>query len=144
MYVARPGESFAEAALLSDVYHCNAVAVARSRIVLFPRDSVLWSLQSNSGVAERFILLLASQVRTLRSRLELRNILSARDRIMHYLLLTSPEGRFVTLQTSLKDLAAELGLAHETLYRELARLEKDGLVKRQGNRIRILAEHTGD
>lgn len=137
MYRAEVGECFAEAALYSDTYHCNAVATKPSRVLLFPADQVRQAIRSNSATAEAFISRLAQQVRDLRSRLELRNVLSARDRILHYLLLVAGDSNEVTLETPLKAIASELGLAHETLYRELARLEEDGLVKRRGRSIRI-------
>lgn len=138
MYVAGAGESFAEAALLHDVFHCNAVAAETSRIIAFRKDSVLDLLRSDPGRAEQVILLLASQVRELRARLELRNILSAGDRILHYLLLVAEDG-VVALRTPLKDVAAELGLARETFYRELAGLEKAGLIRRTDREIHILS-----
>lgn len=135
MYVAAPGESFAEAALLHDVFHCDAIAARPSRIVVFPKNPVLEGLRSDPGKAEQVILLLASQVRDLRARLQLRNILSAGDRVMHYLLQEAAEDGVVRLRTALKDIAAELGLARETLYRELARLEDEGVIRRTGTQM---------
>ena len=137
MYLASPGETFAEAALFSETYHCDAVAIRPSRVRFLPREPVLRAIRDDAGTAEEIISLLASQVRTLRSRLETRNILSARDRIIHHLLLAAPEGGQVILDSSLMNLAAELGLAHETLYRELAALEKEGRLKRDGNTISL-------
>ena len=64
--------------------------------------------------------MLARQVMTLRTRLEQRNIHSARDRVRHYLAINAdPSGRTVVLSGTLKDMAAELGLTHEALYRTL-------------------------
>jgi CRP/FNR family transcriptional regulator, dissimilatory nitrate respiration regulator len=42
------------------------------------------------------------------------------------------------LHGTLKDLAAEIGLTHEALYRALAALERAGEVKRAGNRIMLV------
>jgi CRP-like cAMP-binding protein len=82
--------------------------------------------------------MLARQIMSLRTRLEQRNIQSARERIRHYLTLNAaPDGRTVTLGGSLKDLAGELGLTHEALYRTLAEMVADGEIERLRNRIRL-------
>ncbi len=139
MHTADAGESFAEASLFSPVYHCNSVVTTPSEILFYPKVKVLEIIHSVPEKAERFIALLASQVRTLRTRLELRNILSARERIFRYLLLTvSPQTSEVLIPVPFKQLAIELGLAHETFYRELAALEKDGIIKRSEKSIIIL------
>lgn len=139
LHRAKTGESFAEAALFSKMYHCHAIAEIPSRIIFYPKKSILNAFRNQPERAEAFIALLASQVRTLRARLELRNILSARERIFQYLLLVArPEDFEVVIEGSFKDLASELGLAYETLYRELSRLEKDGILKRRKKTIKIL------
>jgi hypothetical protein len=75
---------------------------------------------------------------TLRTRLEQRNIHSARDRIRHYLAVNvGADGRTVVLSGSLKELAAELGLAHEALYRTLAQMETDGEITRNERKIMV-------
>ena len=139
MQVANSDESFAEAALFSEVYHCNAITTVPSQVIFYPKQQILDTLRQYPEKAEEFIALLTFQVRALRTRLELRNILSARERILHYFLLrTTPDNPEVVIQDPLKDIAAELGLAHETFYRELAKLEKDGIIQRNDKTIKIL------
>ncbi len=58
----------------------------------------------------------------LRTRIEQRNIRSARERVRHFLILNAKaNGRVFELRGTLKDLAAELGLTHEALYRTFGR-----------------------
>jgi CRP-like cAMP-binding protein len=141
IHTALEGESFAEASLFSDVYHCNAVAVVPSRVAVCPREHLLRILRDDPRRAERFVALLSSQVRDLRTRLEFRSILSARERIMQYLQVMTPPGKAaLILPSSLKDIAAELGLAHETFYRELSSLETDGLIAREGSTVSVLRD----
>ncbi len=131
MHMAEANESFAEASLFSKTYHCDATATVPSRIVLYPKGDVLTALRLHPLMSIKYIALLSGQVKTLRARLELRSVLSARERILQYLLLyVDPNTRRVTLPGTLKDLAAELGLAHESVYRELKKLEEDGLIER--------------
>ena len=139
MYTAYSGDSFAEAALFSEAYHCNAIAACASVVHFYPKQEILDILLSNPQKFLEFTALLSSQVRSLRSKLELRNILSARDRILQYLLLTATPGQSsITIDSSLKDVAMELGLAQETLYRELSQLEEDGIISRDKKTIEFL------
>ena len=74
----------------------------------------------------------------LRTRLEQRNIRSARGRVRHYLAVKAdPSGRAVTLSGTLKEIAAELGLTHEALYRTLADMSAEGEIERRNTLIRL-------
>ena len=138
--VAESKEWFAEAALFSRVYHCYAVAARPSTVILFPKDEVLKRLREDEELSMRYIELLSSQVRDLRAGLALRSILSARERILQYLVSSADaDTGHVKLSGTLKGLAEYLGLAHETLYRELKKLEADGIIERADGRLVLLA-----
>ena len=131
LHTARAGELFAEAALFADAYHCDAVAAAPSRVRLYPKRPLLAAFRRDPALGERFMAVLARQIHTLRARIEERNIRSARERVLHHLALAaSADGRTVRLTGTVMDLAAEIGLTHEALYRTLAALEKDGALAR--------------
>lgn len=137
MYRALAGDTIAEAALFASSYHCDAVAVEPSRVLRLPGGAVRDALRSDPEAADALLAHLAGQVRSLRTRLETRSILSARDRILHHLRISASEDGRVALRSSLMGLAAELGLAHETLYREMAALEREGRVERRGRILRL-------
>lgn len=138
VFMTEAKASFAEAALFSATYHCYAIATRPTRLILFPKEGVLKALHENPQTALQYIALLSAQVRTLRTSLELRSILSARERILQHLLYCmNHDTSTVSLSGTLKDLAAHLGLAHETFYRELSRLERDGIIERGDNSIRV-------
>ena len=138
LQTAVAGETLAEASLFSSVYHCDAVALTEAVVRLYPKAAVLSELQRDSETGKAFAAMLARQVMALRTRLERRNIYSARDRIRHYLTVNAgADGRTVALTGTVKQLAAELGLSHEALYRVLARMEADGEIKRLGATIKI-------
>ena len=136
LHTARMGELFAEAALFASTYHCDAVAAVASRVRAIPKRQLLAAFRSDPVVGERFMAALAHQIHALRARLEERNIRSARDRILHRLALVGG-GRATPLDGTLMDLAAELGLTHETLYRALATLEREGVITRTKSDIRL-------
>jgi CRP-like cAMP-binding protein len=141
LYAASAGELFAEAALFSPIYHCDATTKRGATVRLYPKAKLLSELRQNPQAAETFMAILAHEIMNLRTRLAQRNIRSARDRVRHFLALNAgTDGRTVLLRGTLKDLAAELGLTHEALYRALADLAADGEIKRFKNKI-LLRNH---
>ena len=99
---------------------------------------MLAALDSNPKAAQAFTATLARQVMNLRTRIEQRNIRSARERVRHFLALNAgADGRTVALRETVKDLAAELGLTHEALYRTLAALERTGEIRRGREKITL-------
>jgi CRP-like cAMP-binding protein len=133
-----PGETFAEASLFSETYHCDAVASLPSVVHLLPKPAVLKVLSSEPDIAQAFMATLARQVMTLRTRLENRNLRTARERVLHHLgLQASGMDRVVRVNGNLKAMAAELGLTHESLYRTLATLETEGVIERGHGEIRL-------
>ena len=92
---------------------------------LYPKAAVLAAFARTARPAQAFTATLARQVMGLRTRLEQRNIRSARERVRHFLALNAgADGRSVALTGTLKEAAAELGLTHEAFYRTLAALER--------------------
>ena len=72
---------------------------------------------------------LAHQLQELRARMELRNIRSARERVLQYLRLRV-HNRSIAVEGRLQDIAAEIGITREALYRTLAALEAEGCLTR--------------
>ena len=136
LHVAGPGETLAEASLFSPQYHCDAIANTDAIVREYPKREVLAAFEKNPKAAQSFAETLAHQVMSLRTRVEQRNIRSARERLRHFLMLNvGSDSRTVVLRGTLKDLAAEIGLTHEALYRTLAALERSGEIKRKGDKI---------
>jgi CRP/FNR family transcriptional regulator, dissimilatory nitrate respiration regulator len=136
LHVAGPGETLAEASLFSSQYHCDAIASTNAIVRIYPKREVLAAFEQNQKAAQAFTGMLAHQVMSLRTRIEQRNIRSARERVRHFLTLNvGPDRRTVELPGTLKDLAAEIGLTHEALYRTLGALERSGEIKRRGEKI---------
>ncbi len=138
LHVAGPGETIAEASLFSPSYHCDAIASTDAVVRVYPKPAVLAAFEQDRKAAQAFTATLARQVMNLRTRIEQRNIRSARERVRHFLGLNAgDDGRTVTLGGTVKDLAVELGLSHEALYRTLAALERSGEIKRAKGKITL-------
>ena len=139
LHTARPGETLAEASLFAATYHCDAIAMTDAVVRLYPKAVLLAEFERDPGAAQAFMAMLAHQIMNLRTRLEQRNIHSAHDRIRHYLALnTGADGRTVKVTGTLKNLAAELGLTHEALYRTLADMAAAGEIERQKGKIKLV------
>jgi len=127
---------FVEAALFSDIFHCDAVATEPSRVRIYPKTALLGALNADPTSALSFLKLMAHQIIDLRQRLEVMKVRSAEERVRLYLdLHAGPDGRTVTLCSQLQDIASELGLTREAFYRTLASLERAGAIERGGSRI---------
>ena len=130
------GEFFVEAALFADAFHCDAVATEPSQVRVYPKAVVLNALRTDPTSAMSFLELMARQVIALRQRLELMKVRSAKERVILYLDLNAgPDRRTVNLRGQLQDIASELGLTREALYRTLASLERADAIERAGARI---------
>jgi len=91
LQVAASGDTFAEASLYSSTYHCDAIATTDAVVRLYPKAVLIDELERNPKAAQAFAAMLARQVMALRTRLEQRNIRSARDRVRHYLTVCRPK-----------------------------------------------------
>jgi CRP/FNR family transcriptional regulator, dissimilatory nitrate respiration regulator len=138
LHDARAGEFFAEASLDSSRYHCDAVASEASDLLQFPSTVLRQLLDADRAFSRQWTNLLARQLRTVRTRVERLSLKSASERVRHLMV---SEGRGprceVKLPGTLKDLARSLGLTHETLYRTLASLEREGVLEREGTVLRF-------
>lgn len=128
------GGFIAEASLDTRAYHCDAVAAKPTTLLLFPVAAFRAALEEDASFRRGWQSLLAREVRKLRAQCERLSLHSAADRITHYI---ESEGRngVVELNQSRKSWAAELGLTHEALYRALRRMQDEGTLHIDSNRI---------
>ncbi len=139
MQTVHAGQTFAEASLFSQRYHCDCCAEETSRLRFLPREQVLERLETNSGFALALTQQLALQLRQARLQTELSHIRSAKERVLTALRLQSNDAGQAALPSSWKDFAAQIGLSHEAVYRALAQLEKDGSLQRESRQVQLRA-----
>jgi CRP/FNR family transcriptional regulator, dissimilatory nitrate respiration regulator len=138
LHTPRAGELFAEASLFSENYHCDALAVTRCEVWLYPKELLVRLLRDDPRALWEFAATLARSLQSLRLRYELKQIRSAPQRVLQLLHLRCDANGIYRSEGTLKDTAAELGLTHEALYRALAVLERDGIIARGSAGIEIL------
>jgi len=138
LYVANAGESFAEASLSATHYHCDAIAETDSFVLVLPKADLLALMTSDPAQGVAFALALATQVRDLRTKLELRNVRSATERVLAWLRLQATgDSPQILLNRSWTLVAEELGLTREAVYRALAVLERAGRIARHDGGITL-------
>jgi CRP/FNR family transcriptional regulator, dissimilatory nitrate respiration regulator len=138
LHEARAREFFAEASLDSARYHCDAIAKQATQLIKIRGTELRRLLSVDREFSREWIDLLARQLRASRARIERLCLKSAADRILHLLM---SEGRGphheVALTGTLKDLAREIGISHEALYRTLASLQRRSIIERQDKVLRL-------
>jgi CRP-like cAMP-binding protein len=139
MHSVRPGELFAEASIFSARYHCDAIATMACEVLVYPKTELLRRLKDESEDLWAFAAELAHRLHEVRTRLELREIRPAPERVLQSLRLRSAANGTWKMDSTLKQFAEEIGLTHEALYRTLAMLERDGQIARSNDEIRLLS-----
>jgi len=114
---AGPGAVVAEASAYSSRYHCDAVAAEESVVAGLPKERFLCALDDEPSLAQSWSALLARSVQAARLRSEIRSLTRVADRLDAWF----GEGNGLPEKGRWQELAAELGVTREALYRELAR-----------------------
>ena len=114
---AGPGAVIAEASAYSDRYHCDAVAPTGTVVASLPKARFLTALADDPALAESWSAMLARSVQAARIRSEVRTLPKVADRLDAWL----GEGNELPEKGRWQDLASELGVTREALYRELSR-----------------------
>ena len=137
--IVRTNQALAEIALFAEIYPCTAIAEIDSKVISYPKDELLETLQLDPAMSRDFMEMLVEKIESLKFRLELRDIRVADKRVIYYLrhLVDYPTENTVVLDRPLKDIASDLGFTPETLSRALIKLETDGLISRS-DRVIVL------
>lgn len=114
---AGPGTVIAEASAYSARYHCDAVAAEEAVVAGLPKSRFLTALAQAPALAESWSAMLARSVQAARFRSEIRSLPKVADRLDAWL----GEGNALPEKGYWQEVAAELGVTREALYRELAR-----------------------
>ena len=114
---AGPGEVVSEASAYSATYHCDARAGCTSSVSLVPVPEFRRRLASDAALADLWAAHLARSVQATRLRAEIRSLRTVCERLDAWLGARGP----LPPKGAWQDLAAELGVTREALYRELAR-----------------------
>ncbi len=118
---ARPNDTFAEASLFLDHYHCTATAAQQSHLILCSRAAIVSLFDTDIDFARSMASRFAGQIQRTRRRVELLSIRSATERILEAL----NDG---LLLDDIQTFADAIGFAPETVYQNLAQLSEEGKI----------------
>jgi CRP-like cAMP-binding protein len=114
---AHPGQVLAEASAYSRTYRCDGRTVTAAILRSVPVARFRARLANDSKLSEIWASHLAHAVQAARMRAEVRTLRTVAERLDAWL----GEGRALPEKGHWQELAAELGVSREALYRELAK-----------------------
>ncbi|MGB6065502.1 MAG: Crp/Fnr family transcriptional regulator, partial [Desulfomonilaceae bacterium] len=143
LHILKPYKSFAETPLFTDSsnYPACAQAIEDSTLFYIPRVEFRRLLEEKSSLAIKVSEAFASRLMEL-NKMFGQLTASAEGKLARYMIneisangtIRKPEPVF-TLVISKKDLAAQLGIAVETLSRNLRKMKDDRLIRESSKRI---------
>ena len=104
--------------------------------LLIPAETLRWSMQRNTGIAENYMEALTDLGWFLSESIGALAAGSVRERLLRH--LRGRCGAAGTLTVSMTDLARQLGLGRASLYRAMDALEEEGVLERSGKQITLL------
>ena len=145
IHVFRVGESFAEAALVSDRgYPADARALEPTQVLLVQKDGILGLLKQHPELALRMLGSMSIHLRVLVGQLEDLALKDVETRLANWLVKRCPDSRSecpvrIELTMTKRVLAAELGTVSETFSRTLAKFREQGLISVKGKTLTVLS-----
>lgn len=114
---AGPGAILAEASLFAESYHCDASAAEDSVLRVVPLQLIRAALRDDPDLSSALARDLAHEVHRARAHAEILSLKTVAERVDAWMTLNDgslpPKGRW-------RQIASEIGVAPEALYRELA------------------------
>lgn len=130
------GGFLSEASLLTDVYHCDAIATHSGQAITIPIQA-LREAMANSTFSLKWVQLLSREIMRLRTQSERLGLKDIRSKLIHLIETEGNQGT-LALQSDIKSLGSEIGVTHEALYRVMAALEKEGVLRKYSGTLKLL------
>jgi CRP-like cAMP-binding protein len=124
----------AEASLVAERYHCDGVCRSACDLLALPLQDLRAAIDADAATRWAWIRLLSTQARQQRARIERHTLKSIRERLQHLVLTEGKAGVFHAPATRVQ-LAAELGVTPEALYRCLRSLQDAGELRVDGRKL---------
>lgn len=142
LHIVREGETVGAVPVFSgESFPANARAIAKSRLLFFPRDRFVRLIMEKPSLTMNILALLSMRLREFTVQIENLSLKEIPGRLAAYLLYLSKEQEnrdVIQLNISKLQLANLLGTGPESLSRALGSLKSRGLVEEKGGAIRLL------
>ncbi|WP_105436647.1 Crp/Fnr family transcriptional regulator [Neorhizobium sp. T25_13] len=114
---ANAGSILAEASVFADQHHCDAVALTPAKVAGVPVSSIRNLIENDPNFARAWIIHLSSELQNSRKRSEITALKTVTARLSAWTAWNDREPS----KGDWKNVAAEIGVSAEALYRELAK-----------------------
>ena len=145
LHIFGPGQPFGEVPVFSGQrFPANAQAIDKTRVLLFPRRSIVDLISANPSLALNMLAIMSIKLRQFALQIENLSLKEMPARLASYLISLADEqnnDNFVTLKISKGQLASILGTIPETLSRVFAKLSGQNLINVEGKKITLLDRH---
>jgi CRP/FNR family transcriptional regulator len=141
LHVIQPGQTFAEAAVfMPQGYPAYAEALAKTRVVLLPKEQFIDLLRREPTISLSIISSLSHYLKQFADRIDDLSLRDVSARLARWFLQTAGEvGRdFWDLDITKTELASQMGTVSETLSRTLRRFKEAGWIQVRGRFVKIL------
>jgi CRP/FNR family transcriptional regulator len=143
IHLFRPGESFAEGTLATEIgYPADAQATEPSQLLLVRKADFAALVCQHPQLAMRMLASMSRHLRDLVGQIDDLQLKSVETRLANWLIKRCPDPEsdetfLLTLPIGKRVLAQEIGTVGETLSRTLAKLRGDGLLGVDGKIVTI-------
>ena len=142
LHIFGAGEPFGEVPVFTDQpFPANAEAIAKSRLLFFPRDAFVDLITGNPSLALNMLAVLSMRLRQFTVQIENLSLKEVPGRLASYLIyLAGEQDRedSVRLNISKNQLASLLGTIPETLSRIFSKMTDMKLIEVEGKNIKLL------
>ncbi|MFC1838550.1 Crp/Fnr family transcriptional regulator [Thermodesulfobacteriota bacterium] len=142
LHIFGPGEVFGEVPVFAGKrFPASADTMEKSRILFFPRDSLISLIEKNPAIALNMLAVLSMRLRRFTSMIDDLSLKEVPGRLAKHFLYLSEQnqgtGEF-ELNITKGQLASLLGTIPETLSRILTKMSEQGFIELDGRKIKIL------
>ena len=121
-----------------DGYVSTITAKSDAKILFISEEKLKGIFLKYPNVAINYIEFLSDKIRFLNEKLSVISCTNAEDTVLKYLISVADSENNAVIPKSMTLLAKTLGLGRATLYRCFESLEKDGLILRENNNIKVI------
>jgi CRP-like cAMP-binding protein len=138
------GETFAEAMMFIEqpTYPVNATSIGKSRLLSFESAPYMEILRNSTETCFRLMADMSMRLKHLINEIEILSLQNASYRLANYLWrrwqAVNPADDTIELKTPKGVIASRLSITPETFSRTLHSFTEQGIVRVDGNRVRVL------
>ncbi len=146
LHYVHPGETFAEAAFFGDgTYPADARTIEPGEVLFLTKQGFMDLMATKPQFALNLVVSLSLALRRFVRQIEELTFADATSRLASFLIKRAGEKSttfggiiYLELGVSKGDLAAQLGIATETISRTFRKLKEEGIIELDGRKVTIL------